>query len=114
MIAVGSALDNEGKTTIACNLPLALSSSRRLLLIDADLHRPSVCRGLGLDSSGPGLAQLLEGRARLGDCLQILPGTALTVLPAGRSPGNALDLRQVVDVVLGDGGELRVAHPVAE
>lgn len=92
VIAVGSALDNEGKTTIACNLALALSSSRRLLLIDADLHRPSVCRAFGLDSAGPGLSQLLEGRSRIDDCLQSVPGTPLTVLPAGRVAGNALDL----------------------
>ncbi len=92
VIAVGSALDHEGKTTVACNLALALSSSRRMLLIDADLHRPSVCRALGLDPSGPGLSQLLEGRSRIDDCLQGLPGTALTVLAAGRVAGNALDL----------------------
>jgi capsular exopolysaccharide synthesis family protein len=92
IIAVGSALNNEGKTTVACNLALALSSSRRMLLIDADLHRPSVCRALGLDSSGPGLSQLLEGRSRTADCLQGLPGTSLTVLAAGRVAGKALDL----------------------
>ena len=92
VIAVTSALDNEGKTTIACNLALALASSRRLLLIDADLHRPSVCRELGLDPDGPGLSHLLEGRACIEDCLQNLPGTLLTVLPSGRVPGDAMDL----------------------
>jgi capsular exopolysaccharide synthesis family protein len=92
VIAVGSALDNEGKTTIACNLAVALSSSRRVLLIDADLHRPSVGTSLGLDSSRPGLSQLLDGRAQVEETLQAVPGTMLTVLPAGRIPGNALDL----------------------
>ena len=102
VIAVSSALDNEGKTTVACNLALALSTTRRVLLIDADLHRPSVCSSLGLQASHPGLSQLLAGRAGVEECLQVVAGTALTVIPAGKVPGNALDLlmtRRLQDLV---------------
>ena len=92
VVAVSSALGGEGKTTIACNLALALAPTRRVLLIDADLHRSSVCWSLGLDASKRGLAQLLDGWAALGECIQEVPGSALAVIPAGRVAGSALDL----------------------
>ena len=50
-VVVTSALRREGKTTTACNLALALASmaaERHIALVDLDLHRPSVARGLAL------------------------------------------------------------------
>src|ERR687895_755658 len=50
IIAVSSAAAGEGKTITAINLAgaLARGSDARVLLIDADLRRPSVGRALGL------------------------------------------------------------------
>lgn len=92
VIAVSSALDGEGKTSVACNLAVALSSTRRVLLIDGDLRRPAVCRSLGISSDRPGLVQLLAGRAMLDECLIEVEGTSLRVIGAGRATRNALDL----------------------
>lgn len=92
VVAVTSAQEGEGKTTVACNLALALSSTRRVLLIDGDMRRPAVSLALGLPGGRPGLAQLLAGRARLEDCVLSVPDSRLKVIGAGRSMGNALDL----------------------
>lgn len=92
VIAVSSALDGEGKTSVACNLAVALSSTRRVLLIDGDLRRPAVCQSLGVSSERPGLVQLLAGRAMLDECLTEVAGTSLRVIGAGRATRNALDL----------------------
>ena len=49
-VMIGSAVAAEGKTLTATNLALTLSHSfdRRVLLIDADLRRPSVHEMFGL------------------------------------------------------------------
>lgn len=61
-IAVTSPGAGEGKTVTAINLAAALArgSDARVLLIDADLRRPSVARQLGLsDADGEGLSNLI-------------------------------------------------------
>ena len=53
VLAVTSAAAGEGKTVTALNLAgaLAQSANTRVLVIDADLHRPSVAKYLGLSQS---------------------------------------------------------------
>ena len=92
VVAVSSAMDGEGKTAVACNLGAALATTRRVLLIDADLRRPSVGQVMGLPPGTPGLVQLLTRRASLDQCVKGVRGSALRVLPAGRAASNALDL----------------------
>ena len=92
VVTVSSAMDGEGKTAVACNLGVALATTRRVLLIDADLRSPSVASAMGLPPGTPGLVQLLTRRASLDQCVKGVRGSSLKVLPAGRSAGNALDL----------------------
>lgn len=85
-IVVTSALPGEGKTFCAINLAIsmAVTGSRRVLLIDADVAQPSVAKHLGIEDK-MGLIDLLTGRAA--DPLKIIlqssiPG--LAVMPAGQ------------------------------
>jgi protein-tyrosine kinase len=90
VLAVTSAAVGDGKTTTAINLAGALAQSRetRVLLVDADLRRPSVSLQLGLeDPRGAGLADAILDPERPLESV-ILRGLPLNlqVLTSGRPP----------------------------
>jgi protein-tyrosine kinase len=84
VVMVASAISGEGKSLSVCNLALTLSESyrRRVLLIDADLRRPSLQQMLQL----PPTLGLSEGlRAEVERPLPLFKvSSRLMVLPAGR------------------------------
>ena len=79
---VTSALPREGKTLTVTNLALTLSGSyrRRVLLIDADLRRPSVHVVLKI-ANGKGLHEVLSSNVPALPTVQVSP--LLSVLTAG-------------------------------
>src|SRR5207244_8116799 len=93
VILVTSALPQEGKTTTSINTAVVLAQKgTRVLLIDADLRRPSIHKTLGM---GPkiGLSNVLTGNAPLQQAIvrsTVLP--SLFVLPAGPPPPNPAEL----------------------
>jgi capsular exopolysaccharide synthesis family protein len=84
-LTVTSAVPREGKTLTVSNLALTLSESygRRVLLIDADLRRPSLHQLFGLRNA-VGLIDVL--RSERNDLPLTLVTPMLSVLPAGQ-PG---------------------------
>ncbi|MFJ6194510.1 polysaccharide biosynthesis tyrosine autokinase [Micromonospora sp. NPDC092111] len=92
VIAVTSALQGEGKTTLSCNLAIALAEAGwRVLLVDADLRRPKIADYLGL-SGGIGLTDVLVGDVQVGDVVQRWGDKSLLVLPSGSAPPNPSEL----------------------
>jgi len=92
IVLVTSAQPLEGKTTTACNLALALAyGGARVLLVDADMRRPGVHTGLGLDNTR-GLSDLLDNRAALTETVQRLAEPNLWVMTAGQTPSNPSEL----------------------
>jgi succinoglycan biosynthesis transport protein ExoP len=93
VILITSALPEEGKTTTSVNSAIVLAQKgTRVLLIDADLRRPSIHKTLGM---GPkiGLSNVLTGTATLQQA--IIPSTILPelfILPAGAPPPNPAEL----------------------
>lgn len=66
-VAVVSGVRGEGKTTVLCNLGIAMATlgqGRRVALLDLDLRSPSVARALGL-SPAVGVDDYLSRGARL-------------------------------------------------
>ncbi len=60
----------EGKTTSAINLAITMvQSGKRVLLVEADLRRPTIHRVLGIPRS-PGLADCIIGNARWPDAVR--------------------------------------------
>jgi capsular exopolysaccharide synthesis family protein len=92
LLSVTSSLAGEGKTTVAVNLAVALAeTSARVLLVDADLRRPSVATRLGVEGA-VGLTTVLVGQAEVSDVVQPWGGTGLDVLTSGELPPNPGEL----------------------
>lgn len=96
MLAVTSPGPGDGKTVSTLNLAgaLAQSADARVLVIDADLHRPSVSDYLGLDlPHSPGLADAIvqEGYG-LSQVVRRLDRVNLSVVPAGSCQAGAYEL----------------------
>lgn len=96
IIACTSPAGGDGKTTTAINLAGALAQARdaRVLLVDADLRRPTIARELVLrDVAGPGLVgAILNRELTLADVVRPRPPFNLSVLPAGRTSANPYEL----------------------
>jgi capsular exopolysaccharide synthesis family protein len=87
MLTVTSAMPREGKTLTVTNLALTLSESygRRVLLIDADLRRPSIHELFGVPNTA-GLSDALTSDRPAVALLSMAP--TLSVLFAGQSSPN--------------------------
>jgi len=92
-LMVTSSLPNEGKSLTALNLALSLAQEldHTVLLVDADLRRPSVHRYLNLEQ-GVGLAEVLTGEAQIGETIIATGIGKLSVIRAGRCVENPAEL----------------------
>jgi capsular exopolysaccharide synthesis family protein len=70
-IAISSAVQGEGKSTLAANLAVGFATSgSSVALVDLDLRRPTIARLFELPAAGPGVGQVLRGELRASACLQ--------------------------------------------
>ena len=92
VILLTSATSGEGKSVTSLNLAATLAESgSRVLLIDADLRRPTCHRSLGTGNAR-GLSSFLSGQAALADVIVRLERPRLDFLPAGPTPPNPAEL----------------------
>ena len=91
-LVVTSPSQGEGKTQTVIGLASMLAQAgERVLLIDADMRRPTLAQRLQLDPE-PGLSQVLSGRGRFEDFVLQVEDTSLFVLPSGSIPPNPAEL----------------------
>ncbi len=90
ILVVTSSLPGEGKSTVAANLAYAFGQMERVLLIDADLRRPTLAKNFKFPVGTPGLANLIAGTAKVDDCIKTIEG--IDMLCAGAVPPNPLEL----------------------
>jgi capsular exopolysaccharide synthesis family protein len=88
-VMVTSSVPREGKTLTVVNLALTLSESygRQVLLVDADLRRPSIHQTLSVPNEN-GLGEVLASRHMELPLVQV--SERLWVLPSGRTGENPL------------------------
>ena len=84
---VSSTGANEGKTTVAVNLSLALAQNGySVLLVDADLRKPSVLKNLGISNlSGNGIADVVNGAKNSSDAIKYIEKYKMFVLAGDES-----------------------------
>jgi protein-tyrosine kinase len=91
-IAISSAKDEDGVTTLAANLAVVFSQlGERTLLIDANLRSPQQHKLFKLNNNH-GLSDILVGRASIDVVVRIPSLLNLSVLTAGATPPNPQEL----------------------
>jgi capsular exopolysaccharide synthesis family protein len=96
VVAITAARPSEGKSVLALSLARSAAlSGEKVLLVDCDMRRPSLGYRLRANN-GPGLADLLRGRAGMLDVLHNdqlgAPGGGMHFVPAGQSRGDTFGL----------------------
>ena len=94
LIMVTSSLPGEGKTYCAINLAMsiAMELDHTVLLVDADVARPSVLRTLGLPAQRGLMDILVDESLDLADVMLRTNVPTLAILPAGTSTPRATEL----------------------
>ncbi|WP_420591950.1 GumC family protein [Bacterioplanoides sp.] len=87
-----SSVPAEGKTTTSLNLATAYGQMEKVLLIDADMRRPTVAKQLRLPSGSKGLSNAVANPETLDECIYSLEDMNIDVIPAGFIPPNPLEL----------------------
>ena len=93
VLMVTSLLENEGKSTVAVNLALALAKKHsKVLLIDCDLRKPACHAILEHKELSCGLKDVLEGKAALADAIFCEKKSNLHLLLEAKGSPNSGDL----------------------
>ena len=91
-IMITSTQAGEGKTTTICNLAVTYAQEgKRVLLIDADMRKPSLHR-LFSQPNHQGLSTLLTGNTNVQDIIQETFVSCLSLLSSGPAPSNPAEL----------------------
>ena len=118
-VLVTSPRSGAGTTTVAAQTAIALAElGRDVVLVSADVQRPSLPRLFGVDNV-PGLTEVLDGVCTLDRALHTTETPGLRLLAAGASPGatvrfNLEDLELLIGRLSGAGIVVVEAPPVLE
>jgi len=91
-VLVTSPAPGEGKSTTACNLAIAFAQTgKKVLLVDADLRRPTLDTKFSVHKR-PGLSELLTGSIKLTAAVQPTKVENLHVMVSGEIPPNPAEV----------------------
>jgi polysaccharide biosynthesis transport protein len=90
VVMVSSAMQGEGKTTLAVQLATRLArSGEPTLLVDYDLRRPTIHRIFGM-SRGPGVSECLQKECEMGQVARPTEAENLSIITAGSPLADSL------------------------
>ena len=92
VIQVTSPNPGDGKSTMAANLAISIAQSgKKVLLIDADMRKPTIHKLFGM-SAAVGLSSVIIQDAEPKDAIQANSIPGLSILPCGPIPPNPAEL----------------------
>lgn len=100
---VTSACENEGKTTVSTNIALSLAENgRSVLLIDADLRKPSITKILSLPETGEGFASVIKQETTITEAIKLIKTFNLYVLADSKPVSNPSELlsRKITEEII--------------
>ena len=108
VLAVTSAANHEGKTSVAAQLAVsfARATGEPLLLIDGDMRSPDVHSVFQIPLE-PGLAKVLGGECSLEDAIVTSWSDHVHLLPGGETEQQSAQAAGQRDVEIADGGDSR-------
>lgn len=93
VIVITSSVPGEGKSTASINLAYSLAQLERVLLVDADMRRPTIAKAAGFDKGIPGLSNLITQTVPANQCIvRGAFGGTFDILPSGPMPEQPLEL----------------------
>ena len=91
-VVFSSGMPNEGKSTTACNVAISLAQdNKKILLIDADMRKPTIHKKFRLDNR-KGLSGFLSGQYPIGEAVKKDVAENLDVITSGVVPPNPSEL----------------------
>jgi capsular exopolysaccharide synthesis family protein len=93
IIGVHSVVPGEGKSFVSLNLASIISmNNRKVILIDADMRKPTLSKSLKISSNKEGLSTYLIGRSKLSQIIRKTHVENFDVIIAGTIPPNPAEL----------------------
>ena len=87
-----STVPGEGKTTTSANFSAACGQMEKVLLIDADMRRPTIAKQLNLPANSKGLSNAVAYPDTLDESIHHVEDLNIDVMPSGPIPPNPLEL----------------------
>lgn len=101
-LLLSSPMMGEGKSTTLVNLGISFArEGKKVLLIDADLHAPSIHAIFG-ETNAMGITNILAGEASPGDAIKVTPIEGLSLLlsgPVPPDPGRMVESAAMRDLI---------------
>ncbi|NND92592.1 MAG: polysaccharide biosynthesis tyrosine autokinase [Granulosicoccus sp.] len=92
ILLLTSSVPGEGKSMSSIGLARAFARLERVLLIDADIRRPSIGNALKLDKNAPGLTSFIASKNHLNECIQHHQPSGIDVLCSGPVTSQPLEM----------------------
>jgi capsular exopolysaccharide synthesis family protein len=94
VLMVGSAIPEEGKTTVSIGLACAFSQLGKTLLIETDLRKPTFKKRLSIPADSPSFVDYLLGKCELSEAIYHVENLGIDVLAVGVIPPNPQEILQ--------------------